>query len=252
VRLTVIGCAGSFPGPTSPASCYLLEHDGAAIALDLGNGALGPLAGHTDIRALDAVVLSHLHADHCLDLTSMYVARKYNPDGPPPTPLPVHGPRGTGRRIADAYRTMPGEPVEGLERIYSFAEHTAEPTRIGPFTVTVTRVAHPVPAFAIRVQAGGASVVYSGDTGPCAALVDIAQGADLALFEASFLTGPANPTALHLTGVEAGQHARDAGVGRLVLTHLVSWNDPQATLAEGRSAFDGELALAAPGMVVEL
>ena len=87
----------------------------------------------------DAVLLSHLHADHCLDLAGMYVARKYHPDGPPPA-LAVHGPRGTGRRIADAYRTSPGEPVDGLDRVYRFVDHSPDPVRIGPFTITVTRL----------------------------------------------------------------------------------------------------------------
>ncbi len=251
MRLTVIGCAGSFPNPGSAASCYLVEHEGTSIVLDLGPGSLGPLAAATDLRALDAVLLSHLHADHCLDLAGMYVARKYHPDGPPP-PLPVHGPRGTGRRIADAYRTSPGEPVEGLERVYRFVDHSPDPLRIGPFTITLARVEHPVPAFAIRVEAAGAALVYSGDTGPTPALVELARGADLALFEASFLSDGDNPRDLHLTAAQAAEHAAEAGVGRLVLTHLVAWNDPMATLAEGRSAFDGEVALAAPGMVVEL
>ncbi len=159
---------------------------------------------------------------------------------------------GTARRIADAYRTAPGESVDGLERIYRFVDHSPDPVQVGPFLVTVARVAHPVPAYAIRVAAGGASIVYSGDTGPTPALVELARGADLALFEASFLSGVANPRDLHMTGVQAAEHAAEAGVGRLVLTHLVAWNDPMATLAEGRSAFDGEVALAAPGMVVEL
>lgn len=251
MRLTVIGCAGSFPNPASAASCYLVEHEGTRIVLDIGPGSLGPLAAATDLRALDAVLLSHLHADHCLDLAGMYVARKYHPQGPPP-PLAVHGPRGTGRRIADAYRTTPEEPVDGLGRIYRFVDHSPDPVRIGPFTITVTRVAHPVQAYAIRVDAGGTSLVYSGDTGPTRALVELARGADLALFEASFLSAADNPRDLHMTGVQAGEHAAAAGVHRLVLTHLVAWNDSMATLAEGRSAFDGEVALAAPGMVVEL
>lgn len=251
MRLTVIGCAGSFANATSAASCYLVEHDGSRILLDLGNGALGPLAAATDLRMLDAVLLSHLHADHCMDLTGMYVARKYHPDGPAPR-LPVFGPPGTGRRIADAYRTSPGEPVDGIERVYRFVEHSPDPVRIGPFTITVAPVAHPVPAYAIRVDAGGSSLVYSGDTGPTRALVDLAAGCDLALFEASFLTGGNNAPNLHLTGVQAAEHATAAGAGQLVLTHLVSWNDSMATLAEGRSAFDGEVALATPGMVVEL
>ncbi len=252
MRLTVVGCSGSFPGPASPASCYLVEHAGARVVLDLGNGALGPLAAHADLRSLDAVLLSHLHADHCLDLTSMYVARRYHPDGPPAEPLAVYGPAGTDRRIADAYRAGPHDPDGAMALVFRFVDHSADPVRIGPFTVSVARVAHPVPAYAIRVEAGGRCVVYSGDTGPTPALVELARGADLALFEASFLTGPGNPQNLHMTGRQAAEHAQEAGVGRLLLTHLVSWNDPQATLAEGRSAFDGELALATPGMVVDL
>jgi ribonuclease BN (tRNA processing enzyme) len=251
VRLTVIGCAGSFANQASAASCYLVEHEGSRIVLDLGNGALGPLAAAADLRALDAVLLSHLHADHCLDLTGMYVARKYHRDGPPPA-LAVHGPTGTRTRIADAYRTRPEEPVEGLDRIFGFVDHSPQPISLGPFTVTVARVAHPVEAYAIRVEAGGRSVVYSGDTGPTPALVELARDCDLALFEASFLTGKDHARDLHMTGAQAGAHATAAGAGRLLLTHLVSWNDPMATLAEGRSAYDGEVALAAPGMVVDL
>jgi len=154
--------------------------------------------------------------------------------------------------MVDAYRAAEDEPDTNLDLVYRFVDHRPEPVRIGPFTLTVARVDHPVPAYALRVAAGGRSLVYSGDTGPCPALVDLARGADLALFEASFLTGPVNPRNLHMTAAEAGQQAAQAGVRQLLLTHLVAWNDPQATLAEGHAAFDGELALAAPGMVVDL
>ena len=252
MRLTVIGCAGSFPSPASPASCYLVEHDGCRIVLDLGNGSLGPLAGHVDLHELDAVLLSHLHADHCLDLTSMYVARTYHPDGPVTKRLPVYGPAGTRRRIAEAYRTAPGEGEARLERQFEFRQFDDEPIRIGPFTITLAPMAHPVPTVAMRIEAGGRTLVYSGDTGPCPALVEHARGADLALFEAAFLTGQDNPPNLHLTAAEAAGHAAAAGVPRLVLTHLVAWNDPRRTLAEGRAAYDGELLIAAPGMEVEL
>ncbi len=251
MRLTVIGCAGSFPSPSSSASCYLVEQDGTALVLDLGSGALGPLAAATDLAAVSAVLLTHLHADHCLDLTGTYVARRYHPDGPGPQ-LDVYGPAGTARRIADAYRTRPDEPVPGLNEVFRFIDHPAEPVHIGPFTVSVARVSHPVPAFAIRVAAGGRSLTYSGDTGPTPALAQLAGGCDVALFEASFLAGDANPPDLHLTGEQAGQAATAAGAGRLILTHLVPWNDPMATLLEGRSAYDGDVALARPGMVVDL
>ena len=106
MRLTVVGCSGSYPGPDSPASCYLVqaEHEGRtwSILLDLGNGALGQLHRYVDPLAVDAVFLSHLHADHCIDMTSYYVLRKYHPDGEQ-LPLSVWGPRRTSRRLARAY-----------------------------------------------------------------------------------------------------------------------------------------------------
>jgi ribonuclease BN (tRNA processing enzyme) len=142
--------------------------------------------------------------------------------------------------------------VAGLDQIYDFIEYRDGPLPIGPFTITVGRVVHPVPAFAIRVEAGGRTLVYSGDTGPTDALVDLARDCDLALFEASFLAGVDTTKDLHMTGVEAGAAAAAAGARRLLLTHLVAWNDPRVTLAEGRSAFDGQVALATPGMVVDL
>ncbi len=251
MRLTVVGCSGSYPGPDAPASCYLLQHEGTSILLDLGNGALGPLARYVDLRAVDAVLLSHLHADHCLDLPSYYVARRYHPEGPPP-PLPVHGPAGTPRRIADAYRASASDPTDAIAQVFRYVEHGPDPVRIGPFRVTVAPVEHPVPAFGIRVEADGRALAFSGDTGPTPALVDLARGADLALFEASFLSDGANPPRMHLTARQAAEHASAAGARRLLLTHLVPWNDAERSLAEGRAAFDGEVALAAPGMVVAI
>ena len=84
MRLTIIGCSGSFPGPDSPASSYLLEAEGFRLLLDLGSGSLGVLQRHVGLYDIDAVCLSHLHADHCLDLCAYYVARTFHPDGPRP------------------------------------------------------------------------------------------------------------------------------------------------------------------------
>jgi len=248
MRLTVVGCAGSFPGPDSPASCYLVEHEGHSVVLDLGNGAFGPLQRHTDVYSVDAVVLSHLHADHCLDLTSYYVARKYHPDGPKPS-IPVLGPTGTSDRMARAYDLA---HTPGMAGEFEFRDHLTE-TEIGPFRITTARVNHPVEAYATRVEAGGRSLVFSGDTGVTDALVELSRGVDLALFEASFLSRYPNlPPDLHLTAAQAADHAQRAGVGRLVLTHLVPWTSQDETLAEGTAAYDGDLALATPGLVVDL
>ncbi len=248
MRLTVVGCAGSFPGPDSPASCYLVEHDGARILLDLGNGSLGALQRYADIYDIDAVLLSHLHVDHCIDLTSYFVARKYHPDGAHGR-IPVFGPRGTADRMASAYG-LSSRP--GMHDEFNFMRHAADATAIGPFTVETIRVAHPVETYAIRVSADGRSLVYSGDTGPTESLVEIARGADLAVFEASFVNGRVNPTDLHLTGGQAADHAKRAGVERLLLTHLVAWNDPQQVFAEAAQAYDGELLLASGGLQLEV
>ena len=99
MRVTVVGCAGSFPGPDSPASCYLLEAEGFRLVIDMGNGALGVLQRYAGLFSIDAICLSHLHADHCIDLGAYWVARQYAPDGPRP-PIPVYGPRGTAERVA--------------------------------------------------------------------------------------------------------------------------------------------------------
>jgi ribonuclease BN (tRNA processing enzyme) len=248
MRLTVVGCAGSYPGPGSPASCYLVEHDDHRVLLDMGNGSLGALATYADIYDVDAVLLSHLHVDHCVDLASYYVARHYRPDGRVPQ-IPVLAPAGAGARLAAIYG-MAEEP--GMSADFDFREHQAGPVEVGPFRITSAPVNHPVAAYAVRVEAGGRSLVYSGDTGPCDALVELARGTDLALFEASFLDRRTNNPGVHLTAREAAQHAERAGAARLVLTHLVPWNPEAETEAEARPHFAGDLHLASPGLAVDL
>lgn len=264
MRVTVVGCAGSFPGPDSPASCYLVEHDGTAIVLDLGNGSLGALQRHIELSRIDAVLLTHLHVDHCIDLTSFYVFRNYHPGGVLP-PIPVFGPAGTAQRLAAAYGL---EDDPGMTDVFDFApisDGRGGPAQfdIGPLRITTTPVVHPVEAYAVRVDAAGNSVVYSGDTAPTPALIDLAHGADIALFEASYLdsryadsgyTGEArgedHDDGVHLTARQAGEHAAAAGVDELVLTHLVAWNDPAASAREGSAGFGRDVILATTGLTL--
>lgn len=253
MRLTVIGCSGSYPGPDSPASCYLLEADldGRTwrVVLDLGNGALGALQRYVDPLDLDAVLLSHLHADHCLDLCGYYVLRKYHPDGTPPR-LPVYGPTGTAGRMARAY-DLPEDPGMNLE--FDFRTWApGEPTRVGPFTIQPILVEHPVEAYGLRVSAGGSLLAYTGDTARCSQLESVARGADLLLAEASFRDGDANPPGIHLTGGDCGRLARDADVARLVVTHVPPWHDPKEMLTAAQEVWDGAAELARPGAVFEI
>lgn len=251
MKLTVIGASGSYPGPDSPASCYVLEqeHEGRTwrVLLDLGNGALGALHRYVDPLVIDAVLISHLHADHCLDLCGYYVMRKYHPDGPAPR-IPVWGPKGTANRMARAY-DLPKDP--GMHEEFDFRHYDGEFT-VGPFTVRPSRVAHPVTAYALRITAGGRTLAYSGDTGACSALIEAARGADVFLCEASFLEGVENPPDLHLTGKEAAEAATEAGVGLLLLTHVPPWHDTQAVLADAKPEFSGPLELAKPGTTYDI
>lgn len=253
MRLTVVGCSGSFPGPDSPASCYLLQapYEGRtySLVLDLGSGALGALQRHLPLDAVDAIALSHLHLDHCVDVASYSVARTYHPDGRLP-PVPVVGPAGTAERLSRAYDVSGGR---GLHSVFAFAEWQPGQARdLGPFTVQVARVAHPGEAYALRVEHAGRVLVYSGDTGPSTALVELAREADLLLCEASFLDGDDNPPDLHLTGREAGEHATGAGVGRLLLTHVPPWHDPERMLAAAAPAFARPTGLAGPGTTYDV
>ncbi|WP_185995077.1 MBL fold metallo-hydrolase [Nocardioides campestrisoli] len=251
MRLTVVGCSGSYPGPESPASCYLLEaeHQGRTwrVLLDLGSGALGALQRHVDPLTIDAVLLSHLHPDHCMDLCGYHVLRRYHPKGPQER-IPVWGPAGTAERMALAYDL----PLEsGMTGEFDFRVW-GEAFRFGPFEVQAVPVVHPVPAFALRVATQGTVVAYTGDTGPCEALDRVSADADVLLAEASFQEGDVNPPDLHLTGRECGELATRAGVRRLLLTHVPPWHDPEVALQEAKEVYSGPLELAYAGQVLEL
>lgn len=253
MRLTIVGCSGSFPGPESAASCYLVEapFEGRTfrLLLDLGSGALGPLQDVIDLRDIDAISLSHLHADHCFDMSGLYVVRKYHPSGPPPK-IPVWAPPGSDWQLSNAYGTT---APNGMTLPFEFHELAdGLETTIGPFTLKARRTPHPVEAYAVRVEHEGRVLVYSGDTGPDDDLADFAFGADVFLCEASFVESAENPPDLHLTGADAGRLATKAQSARLLLTHIPPWTDRAEVEADLRTTYTGDYTLVRAGDVVEL
>ncbi len=243
MRLTVLGCAGTFPSATSGCSAYLVQHEGFTLLVDAGNGAIGALQRHAGLFDVDAVLLSHLHADHCVDLIAYSYARRYHPQRPPA--LPVWGPAGTRDRLCQVFDHR---PHDGLEDVYRFGTTSAGRLGIGPFAITLTATAHPVECHAVRLEAGGGSIVYSADTGPSPAVARAAEGADVFLCESTWLEdGTEHPPNLHLTAAEAGAHAAKAGVGRLVLIHTTAYQDQDRYVDEAALAYDGPLELARPG-----
>jgi ribonuclease BN (tRNA processing enzyme) len=246
VKLTVVGCSGSGPGPKSPASSYLVEQDGFRLLLDLGNGAFGGLQGVVDPDTIDAVFLSHLHADHCLDVPSFVVWHRYSGRSSGRR-IPLYGPSGAQARLA---RACDGNDPD-LTDVFEFADVVPGSSVIGPFAVETARTAHPVECHAIRLTGGGRSLVYTGDTGPSERVVGLARAADVLLAEAAHPPGPDLPAGLHLTGREAGELASAAGVGRLLLTHIPAWVDEIGQLFAASAVFS-ETELVRPGATYDI
>lgn len=244
--LTVLGCSGSVPAATSPASGYLVRADGASVVLDLGNGAFGALQRYVDPFSVDGLVLSHLHPDHCADVCAMAVYRRYHPCASGHGPLPLYGPSDAAERLIAAYAPNAAERrVTHLADVYSFRSYR-DVVRIGPFEVRAAPVEHPCEAYALRLHHAGKALVFSGDTGPCRQLVELAAGADVLLAEASWTYRPSNPPGVHMSGKDAGEAAAAAGVGRLLITHVPPWTDSDQVLAEAQAAFSGPTELVCP------
>lgn len=234
MKLTVIGCAGSFPSADSAGSCYVVEHDGYRLVLDIGNGALMGLQRHLDLNdaaSIHGVVISHHHADHVADLESLRVLRNYQPAGALPL-LPVISSRSD---LGTGFEVMPHKKQQHM----------------GPFIIQSAEMVHPVRCHAVRIEADGCSITYSGDTGINDRLVELAANTDVALFEASWTDAPDRPRDLHMSGREAGQLARRAQAKHLVLTHIVPWHRADLIESEAREAFDGPITMAEPDLIFE-
>lgn len=249
MRLTVLGCSGGSPTRTNPASGYLVEAGGDTLWIDAGTGTFMELASHTDPGSLSAVVLSHMHVDHCSDIFGLYGYLAFGPSGT--VPVPVYLPEEGAEHLAEFARA-------GEEHVFNSVLDftTVQPgdeVSIGATTLAFGRAVHPVPALVTRVTSGRISLTYSGDTGPGSDLVALARDADLLLCEAS-LAGERDAAAYpyHLTAAEAGEAAAAASVDRLVVTHLVHTVDPATASVEASATFGAPVEIAQPGAVFQI
>jgi ribonuclease BN (tRNA processing enzyme) len=255
-EMTTLGTSAAYPTAGNPATGFLLARGGRHLQLDLGTGTFVALQEHVHFADLDAVVLTHTHADHCLDFYPLYYARRFHGTGDGDLPaLPLWAPPGSREILAPIARAEPSkdaEEADKLARVFRF--HDAEPggaASVAGFDLTFAATEHPVPTVAVRVEAGGRALVFTADTGPGVDLADFARGADLLLAEATYQDAAQGPPT-HLTARQAGELARRAGVKRLLLTHLWPTLDPDVSLAEARDgAGDGvTVELARPGVTV--
>ncbi len=252
MRITVLGCSGSVVGPDSPASGYLLSApETPPLVIDFGGGVLGALQRHADPNQVH-VLLSHLHADHCLDLPGLFVWRRYHPTPASKRGL-MFGPSDTWSRLAAASSPLGGD-LDDFTDIFEVQEWVdGEAVRIGALNVLPRLVSHPTESYGLRItDPYGATLVYSGDTGVCESLVQLAGGADVFLCEASWTDSPTRPKHLHLSGAEAGRIATRAGVRELLLTHIPPWTSREDVISEAKAEFDGPVHAVVPGEVIDI
>ncbi len=243
MELTVLGSSGSFGAPAAGGSCsgYLVRAGDTSVWLDCGNGTFSTLQEHLVISDLSAVVISHAHPDHCVDLYGLHVLCRY---GLERSGLPVFAPPGVRERLGalvdDWHDTFDWHEVDGGDAV-----------SVDELELRFSRTDHPPPTLAVEARGDDKRLIYTADTGPGWTVEAFEPGADLVLSEASFLHAD-RPGTLHLSAREAGTAARAARARRLMITHLWPTLDPMASVEEASEAFGDPVTLAAPHMVTQV
>jgi ribonuclease BN (tRNA processing enzyme) len=244
VELTVLGCSGTWPNADTATSGYLLQHDGFNLWMDAGTGTLANLQHHIDIAQLDAIVISHEHPDHFVDLYPCFYAWHYGELGTPG--LPVFVPIDFTQKLADLV-SIDSQVV--MRTAFSFREIVpGEGFEIGPFRVKTEPMSHlGLPALGFRLEADGTVLAYTGDTGPTHHVEDLARDADLFLAEATWQDRD-DLMPFHMSSRQAADHARESGAGRLVLTHIWPTLDRDVSIEQAAEEYKGPIEAAVEGM----
>lgn len=251
--MTTLGGCGGWPERGRACSGFVVEHDGFRLVLDLGYGTLPrllDLLGSSVADGLDAVVITHEHADHMVDLHGLFRARWFGRrDGPR---VPLYAPEPVlGKVVA----LEDPETAEDLKVVFAWYPLPAEPYEVGPFILESVSLPHHVPTVGVRLTSPELTVAYTGDTGPDPALVGLGRDADIYVVDATHPTPPPprpGQTRMLLSAAEAGEVAAAAGARRLLLTHFWPDSDRDLAVAEARRRFAGEIHQASEGAVIEL
>lgn len=253
MRLRAIGSSAAVPRPDRACSSYLVRDGESAVVLDLGSGAFAKLRAAADYASIDAVVISHMHPDHFLDVIPLRYGLTYGPVRSKRR-LPLWLPPGGEAMLRRLCGTFDREgKSDFLDGVYDVGEYDpGAALETGGIRLRFAPARHFIEAYAIRAEAGTSSIAYSGDSAPCDAVIECARGSDLFLCESTLGVGSETGDRGHSSAAEAGEMARDAGVGRLALTHYGSQEGP-ALLARAASAtFQGEVVVVDDGMEFEV
>jgi ribonuclease BN (tRNA processing enzyme) len=264
MRLTVLGKSPSWQDAGGACSGYLIQEGDTAVLVDCGNGVFGKLREHIDYVDVDAVVLSHLHADHFLDLVPYSYALTYAPrqqpvpvDRWPGTDCPacplLHAPPGARQLFRRVVGAWGNEDL--IEKAFELREYDpSEEIEIGPLRISFQSVPHFTETFAMSISStnGSGRIVYGADSSPTEALTEFARDADLMLVEATLPRPERTGMRGHLTPGEAGGHARGAGAKRLLLVHISDELDAGWAREQASEAFGGPVEVATHGATFEV
>ncbi|MEH7180823.1 MBL fold metallo-hydrolase [Neobacillus vireti] len=236
MKLTIIGYWGGYPKKNGASSGYLLEHNGFNLLIDCGSGVLSKLQNIIEPEELDAVILSHYHPDHIADIGVLQHARLIQGflDKSFPT-LPLYGhsfdqAEFTKLTYKDITKGINYDPNSVLS--------------VGPFQVSFLKTNHPVPCYAMRIEANGKTLVYTGDSSYKEEFIEFGKGADLLLCECNFYQHQDGKSAGHMNSIDAGRFAEKAGVKQLILTHLPHYGDSSKLISEANTEYTGIIKLA--------
>lgn len=251
MRLRVLGSSGIHPLADNPASGFLVETEAVCLWLDAGTGTFAAFQDTEELAKLGAVVISHSHGDHCLDVPPLHYAMRFRPEGP--LRVPFHAPRDVWDRLSAFLAGTEGGSTDKLARTFDFQPaEDGDAVEIGDVRLSFQRTEHQVPTLAVRIEHGDKVLVYTADTGPGIDLAPFAQGADLLLAEATYAGERIGPP-VHLSAAQAGDLAHRAEARQLVLTHLAPDVEPTQAKEEARKeAGEIGVSLARPGRVIQL
>jgi ribonuclease BN (tRNA processing enzyme) len=248
MKLTVLGSCGGYPRPGRACSGYLLENQGESLVVDMGTGTMSNMLRHVSFEDVGGVALTHLHPDHFVDLYALYTARRFSLAAG--RRLPVLAPGGTRDAIEV---TLTGKTRTEFFEYLDFIEADGrEPEEIAGFTISSSPANHSVPSLCLRISGGGRTICYTGDTDKTDAIAELARGADLFICEATFTSELPAKIPGHLFASEAGVIAREAGVGRLLLTHVWPTLDEARARLDAAAEYDGPIEVAHENLAIEI
>ncbi|MBD8067622.1 MBL fold metallo-hydrolase [Bacillus sp. PS06] len=239
MKVTVIGYWGGYPGVNEATSGYLFEHDGFKLLVDCGSGVLAQLQNYIKISELDAVILTHYHHDHVADIGPLQYARLISSYLDETTEeLLIYGHQEDG----EAFSNLTYKKVTRAEA-YDPDQHL----KVGPFSIAFMKTSHPAVCYALRIEAGGAAIVFTADSSYITDFIPFSRNADLLICETNLYAEQDGSKMGHMTSKEAGIIAKEARVKNLLLTHLPHYGNHMILLKQARETFQGNISLAKSG-----